>query len=271
MVEIRRGYGDGDAPRGERLPWLEPVEDEYEPEPNGGTGLAVIGLALLVLIGLGIGGFMLYRHWSASRADLGQIIRAPETPYKVRPTDPGGLKIDPTGAVAEHTGTGGDIDAPLDLAALPEKPITGPGSEAGSATAIEPRAVLAAPPIAPGKTPLPTMGNPAPLPAAPVAAKPAPLPPKPARIVAPVEEAAPAPSGGGGTIQLGALNSEAKAKQVWKSMSGRFSSLAPLTMSITPVKVGDVTLYRLRASGGDARSLCAKLQIAGEVCTVVSR
>ena len=40
-------------------------------------------------------------------------------------------------------------------------------------------------------------------------------------------------------------------------------------MSITPVKVGDNTLYRLRASGGDARSLCARLKVAGESCNVV--
>jgi cell division septation protein DedD len=263
MVEIRRGYGD--APRGERLPWLEPVEDEYEPEPNGGAGLAVIGLALLVLIGLGIGGYMLYRHWTASRADIGQIIRAPETPYKVRPADPGGLVVDPTGQVAEHTGTGGDIDAPLDLGALPEKPITGPGSEAGASAPISPRAVLAAPPLAPGKMPPPAAIVHAPLPPAPVAPKPVPASEK-----AGAEPAPPAPTGSG-IIQLGALNSEAKAKQVWKAMAGRFAFLKPLTMSVTPVKVGDNTLYRLRASGGDARSLCARLQIAGEVCTVVSR
>jgi hypothetical protein len=40
-------------------------------------------------------------------------------------------------------------------------------------------------------------------------------------------------------------------------------------MSITPVKVGDNTLYRLRASGGDARKVCAQLRVAGESCNVV--
>jgi hypothetical protein len=265
MVEIRRGFGD-DSPRGERLPWLEPVEDEYEPEPRGGSALALLGLLLLVLVGLGVGAFMLYRHWSASHADLGQIIRAPDTPYKVKPINPGGLKVDPTGAVAEHTGTGSDIDAPIDLSALPEKPVTGPGSEAGSAAPIQPRVVLATPAPVPGKVPPPAAALPTP--PVPVVVKPAQLP-APARLV-PVEEK-PAPiSGGGGTIQLGALNSEGKAKQVWKEMSGRFPALAPLTMSITPVKVGDNTLYRLRASGGDARVVCAKLKVAGEVCNVVS-
>jgi hypothetical protein len=98
-------------------------------------------------------------------------------------------------------------------------------------------------------------------PAAP-AAKPPLAPQKPQTPAAP-------PAAGGGTIQLGALASEAKAKQVWKTLSTRFGFLQPLAMSITPVKVGDNTLYRLRASGGDARALCAKLRVAGESCNVV--
>lgn len=252
MVEIRRGFSGDTPPGGERLPWLEPVEDEYEPEPKAGGGLALLGLALLLVIGLVVGGVMAWRHWSAGHADIGEIIPAPPGPYKVRPRDPGGLKIDANGAVAEHTGTGGDIDAPLDLAALPEKPVTGPGSEPASSEPIEPRPAAAAPAAKPG-TPAPV-----------VAAKPVPLPPVVVRKPEPV-------LAGGGTIQLGALASEAKAKAVWKAMSGRFDFLAPLAMSITPVEVGDTTLYRLRVSGTDARTACAKLRIAGEACTVVSQ
>ena len=253
MVEIRRGYSGGAG--GERLPWLEPVEDEYEPEPKGTGGLALLGLALLLVIGLGIGGFMAWRHWSAGHADLGEVIAAPVGPYKVRPRDPGGLKIDANGAVAEHTGTGGDIDAPLDLTALPEKPVTGPGSDMPEPV---PPPVAAKPAVAPVAKP----GAP---PAAPVIAKPAPPPPAPI-----VRKPEPVLSGGG-TIQLGALASEAKAKAVWKAMSGRFDFLAPLAMSITPVQVGENTLYRLRVSGTDARTACAKLRIAGEACTVVTQ
>jgi hypothetical protein len=257
MADIRRGVGE-DLPRGgERLPWLEPVEDEYDPEPGGYGGLAWIGIALLVLIGVGVGATIYYKKWNAGRAEQGQIIHAPPGPYKEKPKDPGGLAFDANGAVAEHTGTGGDIDAPLNLSALPEKPITGPGSEPDSTEPIQP---AAAPPPAAAKPAVPGQ-------AAPIVTKPAPPPPPP---VAPKPEPAAAPTGGGGMIQLGALNSEAKAKAVWKAMSGRFAFLAPLTMSITPVKVGETTLYRLRAGGGDARNICAKLRVAGEVCTVVS-
>jgi cell division septation protein DedD len=110
------------------------------------------------------------------------------------------------------------------------------------------------------------------LPYAPSTAASAPVVKAPLPVPTPkLPPAAPKPAlaSGGGTVQLGALASEAKARQVWKSLSTRFGFLAPLNMSITPVKVGKNTLYRLRASGGDARRLCAQLRVAGESCNVV--
>jgi aldehyde:ferredoxin oxidoreductase len=53
-------------------------------------------------------------------------------------------------------------------------------------------------------------------------------------------------------------------------MSGRFTYLAPLTHSVTTVSTGGKTLYRLRASGADAASLCGRLRVAGESCVVVN-
>jgi hypothetical protein len=254
MAEIRRGLG-GDASGGERLPWLEPVEDETE-EPRGGYGgLALLGIALLVVIGLLIAGIVMVRSWRAGHSDMGQIIHAPAGPYKEKPSDPGGLKVDQAGIVAERTGTGGDINSPLDLAAIPEQPVTGPGSVP---------AVQAAIPVAvPGSTgkPAAPVAAPAPLAAPPVAAK-APPPTVPAGppVIA---------AGDGGTIQLGAFSSQAKAKAAWKSLSTRFSFLSPMTMAVIPVKSGEATLYRLRASGGEsAASVCAKLKVAGEICVV---
>lgn len=54
-------------------------------------------------------------------------------------------------------------------------------------------------------------------------------------------------------------------------LSGRFLYLHDANMAIEPVKSGDNTLYRLRASGGGepASRLCARLKIAGETCAVV--
>ena len=108
MAEIRRGHEGGS----ERLPWLEPVEDEDAYPDTGGSGrLALLGVLALVAVGVVVAGVMLVRHWTAGRADIGQIIRAPDGPYKERPVHPGGLRLQGSGVVAEHTGTGTDIDA----------------------------------------------------------------------------------------------------------------------------------------------------------------
>jgi cell division septation protein DedD len=273
MAEIRRGFG-GDGLGNERLPWLEPVEDEDDyPEAGGGGDGGRIALWIvvgLVILAVAFGSFVLWQRHRASNADIGQIIRAQPGPYKVKPTNPGGLEVKESDVIASRMGTGNDIDSPIDLSRIPEQPVTGPGSDQNAAAS--PEAAV------PGAT-----GTPAAPPAAKVPAKPTLAYAPPSAASAPVVKAPPpavaakAPpvalkppvTSGGGTIQLGALASEAKARQVWKTLSTRFGFLAPLNMSITPVKVGKNTLYRLRASGGDARRLCAQLRVAGESCNVV--
>ena len=247
MAEIRRGIGADN--RVERLPWLEPVEDDDDyPDAGGGRRWAVIGLGLLLLLALAVAGFVAFRHWRGGREDIGGIIRAPAGPYKVRPANAGGLTADTGGVVAERTGTGADIDAPLALVA-PEQPVVGPGSHASAA------------------------GEPTPTPA----------PARPVRVIlpAPPKPVAPAPKGtvapppaepavGGGTVQLGAFGSEAKARTAWKSLSRRFDYLQPMAVSITSAEVNGTTVYRLRASGGEpSQRVCARLQLAGEACAVI--
>ncbi len=283
MAEIRRGFG-GETLTSERLPWLEPVEDEDDlyPEPSGGGRLAVWLVIALVVLALAIGGLVYWGRYRAAHADVGEVIHAQPGPYKEKPANPGGLKVDESGVIAEKMGTGTDIDSPLDLAQIPEQPIAGPGSDQNAAPQAQPA------PMRPGASaPVPAPATAAqiparpPVPAHPAATVPPPVAasapvvkaPKPAARPAPLvppPAAAPAAAlSGGGTIQLGALGSEAKARAVWKSLSSRFGFLAPLAMSITPVKVGDATLYRLRASGGDAHRMCAQLRVAGESCNVV--
>jgi len=276
MVEIRRGFG-AEGMGNERLPWLEPVEDEDDYlEPAGGGGRLVmwivIGIAAVAIL---FGAFILWQRHRASQADIGQIIRAPAGPYKEKPANPGGLAVDESGVIAERMGTGNDIDSPIDLSKVPEQPLTRQSAEQAATT--PPQASAPAQPGAPASpAPAPVAKVPAKptLPYAPPTAASAPVvkapPPAPKAKVPPAPSVPVAPpSAGSGTIQLGALASEAKARQVWKTLSGRFGFLAPLNMSITPVKVGDSTLYRLRASGGDARRVCAQLRVAGESCNVV--
>lgn len=270
MTEIRRGFG-GDGLGNERLPWLEPVEDEDDyPEAGSGGGgrialLIVIGLVALAVL---FGTFVLWSRYRAAQADVGTILHAQPGPYKQKPANPGGLKVDESGVIAEKMGTGTDIDSPLDLSRIPEQPVTGPNSEqsAAQSSASAPADPGTAKPAPLAKVPpKPTLPYAAPTAAsAPVVKAPSPAPTLNIAVPATAR-----PSGGSGTIQLGALASEAKARAVWKTLSSRFGVLAPLNMSITPVKVGANTLYRLRASGGDARKLCAQLRVAGESCNVV--
>jgi cell division septation protein DedD len=232
----------------DRLPWLEAVEDEDD-EPGVGAGKLIAALiAGLVAIGLIVGGvFWLRERGATGGSGQGELIAAPEGPYKEPPANPGGMEVEGTGDLSYGASEGADVNSAIDLTAIPEAPVTEPQTPA----AIEP------------------VAKPAPAPAAkPAAAAKAP-PPKPAPTPAPAPvEAAPA---GPGTIQLGAFSSPAKANAAWKSLSGRFSFLGPLTSSVTPVSSGDSTLYRLRAgAGGDAKGVCAKLRVAGESCVVVN-
>jgi cell division septation protein DedD len=269
VVEIRRG-GSGDAAR-DRLPWLEPVEDEddvYASE-GGYGGLILAAILVLVAIALLTAGILWYRGRQAGAAGNGQIIKAEPGPYKVRPPNPGGMTPDANGEVTYGTSAGQDVNSPIDLGALPEQPMRAPQERPAAPAQAQPQTAPgapqpAAPPVAKPVPLPPVTAAPAPVP------KPAPGPKAPAASVPPT--AAPVSAGGGsGVIQLGAFSSEAKAKEAWKSLSARFAGLRDLGLAISPVESGDKTLYRLRATGAaNGARLCAQLRVAGESCAPVN-
>jgi len=214
----------------DRLPWLEAVEDE-----DGGDGPSAAKLVAwivigLITIGIVVGGLF----WLGNRGGPGagnDVIAAPEGDYKVRPDNPGGMNVSGEGDVSAAASAGAQPQGNLNVEAVPETPVT--------------RAPHPAP-APPTPTPTPT---------------PTPAPPRPAP--------APAPAAAGPTIQLGAFSSQAGANQAWSALAGRFRYLAPLAHSVVPAQVGGRTLYRLRASGPDAASVCRRLQVAGEACSAV--
>lgn len=240
----------------DRLPWLEPVEEEYD-EGGGGPGKILIAIAAaLVLIGVIIGGFLLLRGKDGATSGAGALIEAPDSYYKERPpADPAATEGD---EIVYSASKGNEVASTIDTSGAAETPVN-----------IDRAPTMAAP--APAKAPTPAAAKAVP------GAKPAAAPMRPAKPVAlkpepkPVAAAPepPIPAGGGSTIQLGAFSSPAKANAAWKSLSGRFSFLAGLNSSVLPVLSGDKTLYRLRASGGNAKDLCGRLRTAGESCTVV--
>jgi len=229
----------------DRLPWLETVEpDEPEGTPLGRVvAWALVGLAVLAAIAFGI-----WRLQQQPGGGDGTLIEAQAGPYKVQPTDPGGLKVKGEGDSAVATSQGRSNAGAIDLAAVPEAPVAG-------------RRVV------PGATPAPQGGRNA------VAQ----VPQSGGRLVAtaPVQaQRGPAPTAGGGSlVQLGAFPTEAAANQAWDRYAKRFGYIASLGKAVQPVATGGRTLYRLRVNAGSANQaadICGRLKVAGESCFVAS-
>ncbi len=283
MSELGRSVGG--AADEDRLPWLEPVEEEGHDEGVSAARLIAGLVVALVALGLVVGGV----YWLKQRAGgpgtaSGDptLIAAQPGAYKVKPTEPGGMDVKGQGDSSYAASEGADPNAKIDLSAVPEAPIAKDGKPAAAAAAPTPAPVVQhAPAPAPANpvakpTPAPVAPEPAPAPAkpAPIVAKPAPAKPEVVKVEQPKSEpkleVSAATATGGSQVQLGAFSSEAKANEAWKSLSGRFGYLAALSKTVVPVTSNGKTVYRLRASaGGQASSICSKLKVAGEACVVV--
>ena len=228
----------------DRLPWLETVEEDYNNGPSivRILGLLVFGLAVIAAAIFG------YRYFEKSRgADgNGALIEAQRGDYKVKPDDPGGLKVKGEGDTAIATSDGaGTSNGVINLDGAPEAPVAGTKTKAGAPAAATGAAKTVAPvPASGGK-----------LMAAPTG---------------PDINVAGAASGGS-LVQLGSFGSEGEANAVWAKQSKRFTYLAPLGKSVVKAEVNGNTVYRLRVnagSAGQATALCGKLKVAGEACFV---
>jgi hypothetical protein len=135
----------------EQLPWLQAVEDEDE--PRGISGRKMLAALIVVLIAALIvaGTFFWLGRRDAAVNGPPELIRAEAGPYKIKPSDPGGLDVKGESETAFETSAGEDKDAQLDLNKLPETPMTKPPREAPKTipanetkTPAEPRAEPAA-------------------------------------------------------------------------------------------------------------------------------
>jgi cell division septation protein DedD len=185
----------------------------------------------------------------------GSLIKAPDSYYKERPSDPGGMDVGSGDEIVYSASQGDNVASNIDISGAAETPVN-----------VDRPQAMTPPPGPKAAAPAPSADATLSNKVAPPAPKPAPPKPQPT-TAAPAEPAA--PTGAGGTIQLGAFSSQAKANSAWKSLSGRFTFLKGMSQSVLPVQSGDKTLYRLRASGADASSVCARLRTAGESCSVV--
>jgi hypothetical protein len=228
MTDVRAD----DLDEGERLPWLEAVEEDEARDTPSAIKLIVAVLIGLAAIGGIVGGIFWLGNREASPNRPPELIKAPEGDYKTKPPAPGGMQVEGEGDSSYAASAGAEPKGNIDVNAMPEAPVT--------------KAEKPAPPPPVAKT------------AEPAAPKAKPAAPAPAPVVA-----------AGPTIQLGAFSSNAVAEGAWKTMSGRFKYLAPLSHHVVSVQIAGKTFYRLRASGADAKGICSRLRVAGENCVPV--
>lgn len=233
------GFGDDD-----RLPWLETVEDDYREGPSLGRILLLV-LLLLAVLGAGAFGYFWYQK-QKSLVGNGELIAAPAGDYKVKPDEPGGMKVDGEGDTVFATSQGNSGNSSIDVSALPEAPVEGRKvAEKAPSLSGERNAKVAIPSSA-----------------ATTDAQPKRVP-----VIAPQS------AGSGALIQLGAFPDEAGANTAWARLSRRFSYLAPLGKSVERGEKDGKALFRLRVnagSNGQAKELCGKLKVAGESCYVAN-
>ena len=134
----------------EQLPWLQAVDDEDE--PRGFSARRMLAALLVVLAAAAIvsATFFWLGRRDAAPSGAPELIQAPSTPYKVKPSDPGGLDVAGESETAFETSAGEDRDSRLDLSALPETAVAKPVTET-AAPAAEPRQ-----PSAPAPKPAPS-------------------------------------------------------------------------------------------------------------------
>jgi cell division septation protein DedD len=215
-------YDDG------QLPWLQAVDDEDE--PRGLSARKMLAALVVVLIAGALVAATFF--WLGQRdtvvAGPPELIHAEPTPYKIKPSNPGGLDVAGESETAFETSAGEDKDAQLDLNAMPEV-----------AAAKPPKAEPKPAPPAAAATPAPAKAAPQPKPTGPA----------------------------GSVVQLGAFQNQAQAERAWSALSARFPTVAAMSKMIVPFS-GGIRLRASAASPADAKAACQTLKAAGENCFV---
>jgi hypothetical protein len=246
------------------------------PPEQGGPPWRMIAIGGAIAGVLAVGGAL---GWGIMRATAPRsvpLIEADPRPIKVRPDDPGGLRVPNQDELIFERNRGSTAQpGAARLAPEPE----GPRIDALRAQVAQPPPAPAAAPQAPA----PATG------AAPTAAAPGARPAQPAQpaqppaagAAAPAQPAAtpaarPAPAPGGSVrVQLGALSTEEAARTEWDRLSRRHADLlgAFRPQVVRFEREGQAPLFRLRTGGfataDAARDFCEQVRARNVPCTVV--
>ena len=111
MMSVRGGEGYGD----DRLPWLETVEDEYRAPRTAPVGrIVALAALLLIILAAAAGAFYWYRSHQATGGN-GELIQAPPGDYKVKPDEPGGMKVEGEGDTVFATSQGAASNSSINV------------------------------------------------------------------------------------------------------------------------------------------------------------
>ena len=144
MTDIR---AEGTEPAGDddRLPWLEAAdEDDDDGGPSAAKLIAFVVIGL-VAIGLIVGGLFWMGNRTGGRDGEPELIAAPEGDYKVKPDDPGGMKVKGEGDTQFAASEGAQPKGAIDTSRVPEAPVT----KAPAAPAAQPKSAPQPAPAAP--------------------------------------------------------------------------------------------------------------------------
>ena len=108
----------------DRLPWLE-SDEEDEPATYDTGRLVGFGLIMVVVLAVLVGAiwFVTHRNLTGGPPADGSLIAAPEGPFKVRPSDPGGKVFPGTGDTSFAVGEGKTVEGRLATTGGPPSPI----------------------------------------------------------------------------------------------------------------------------------------------------
>jgi cell division protein FtsN len=271
-------------------PWLAPAGTPARARVSRRslfwTAFVLLGLAAVASVGLIM---LLSKKDSGStqgymNAEQAPLITALPGPYKQPPLDPRGMAVEGQDQTIYAAGKGIDEGSTIDMSAKPEQPLPRPAAgqpPPGPPRNLVPEAMSGAPATPPATAPqpaaVPSAAPPRSIPVQPAIIVPpratekpaAPPPAKPKPTPDPVAKLPVTPAKGPGTAQLGAFSTEEKANAAWASLAASHGGLAGFSKRLIKIEANGKTLWRLRAGGGDAAALCAKMKAGGDACTVV--
>ncbi|MCA3279994.1 MAG: SPOR domain-containing protein [Roseomonas sp.] len=234
---------------------------------------------------LAVGGLIAALVWGLSRGSSrnAPLIEADTRPIKVRPDNPGGLRVPNQDELIFDRNRGTRTAAPGALAPEAEKPrvdqlrqqLAERAAQEAARSAPPPAASAPAQPAAPQATPrsAPQAAAPA-SPAPPATTSALTAPSLPAPVPASAERFAPV-ANGRAQVQLGALPSEAAARGEWDRLQKRVPELlGNRRVSLAPLdREGQTTMYRIRTGGfadaATARAFCDEMKTRSIPCMVI--